>query len=402
MRCAASSRPRLRLSVPAVGSKLRLLCDENITGLEAIAPHCDLRRMAGRSMSREHLEDADALWVRSVTRVDAALLEGTPVRFVGTATAGIEHVDRDYLASRDIEFCSAPGANANAVVEYVLGALALLDEPWRQLDAGGVLGIIGFGHVGRLLHEVAVGLGWRTRVTDPWVDSRGAADIALQSLDAVMEADVISVHCELTDEQPWPSRHLLDESRLAALSESQWLLNAARGEVVDGAALLRRIRGAAPPQVVLDVWEGEPGFDAALLRENALRLATPHIAGYSWDAKWGATRMLAQALLGEGVPKLVAPEQEPPPLRVSAADLDSLPQALLLQRYALREDDQRMRSLLALPDCRARRAGFDALRREYPVRRELRGSTLDARSAVAGDPGLVMHLRALGVSVAAV
>jgi erythronate-4-phosphate dehydrogenase len=200
---------------------MRLVCDENIVGLEALADRCELVTAAGRAIGAQLLRDADALWVRSVTRVDATLLAGSSLRFVGTATAGVEHIDRAALAQRHIPFAAAPGANANAVVEYVLAALAELAEPWRRLDQGGSLGIVGYGHVGRLLARVATGLGWRVRVSDPWVEAGGEAVPGTAALADILDCDVISLHCSLHDRAPWPSRHLIDGPALARLRGEQ-------------------------------------------------------------------------------------------------------------------------------------------------------------------------------------
>ena len=370
---------------------MRLLCDGNIVGLEALERLCELRVASGRDITRETLGDAEALWVRSVTRVDADLLEGSSVRVVGTATAGTEHVDISYLEEQGIAFHAAPGANANSVVEYVLAALAALRAPWECLDAGGTLGIVGFGHVGRLLWQVASDLGWRAIVCDPWVErgekgesgesgeSGEPGDLRPEfaSIDALLDCDVLSVHCALTDKPPWPSRHLIDAPRLQRLREGQWLINAARGEIVDGSALLSRVNAPEPPAVVLDVWEHEPAIDTRLLQSPAVRLATAHIAGYSWDAKWTATCMLAEATFGIAAKELPRPQMRDEPLmRVKAKDPVQLAHGLISQRYDILADDRRLRaSALPLDDI-ARGQAFDRLRKEYPLRRELRGSPL--------------------------
>ena len=364
---------------------MRLLCDENIVGLEALDGLCELRVASGRDITRETLGDAEALWVRSVTRIDADLLEGSSVRVVGTATAGTEHVDISYLKANGIAFHAAPGANANSVVEYVLAALAALRAPWECLDAGGPLGIVGFGHVGRLLWQVASDLGWRAIVCDPWVErgehgDNGESDDPrpeFASIDALLDCDVLSVHCALTDRQPWPSRFLFDAPRLQRMRAGQWLINAARGEIVDGSALLARLNAPEPPAIVLDVWEHEPAIDTRLLRSPAVALATAHIAGYSWDAKWAATCMLAEATFGIAAKELPRPQMSDEPLmRVKAKDPVQLAHGLISQRYDILADDRRLRASALPLDGIARGQAFDRLRKEYPLRRELRDSLL--------------------------
>ena len=370
---------------------MRLLCDENIVGIEALADFYQLRRAAGRGLVAADLDGAEALWVRSVTPVDRALVAGSRLRFVGTATAGTEHVDSAALRELGIAFAAAPGANANAVVEYVLAALAELQAPWEALEGGARLGIVGYGAVGRRLARAADALGWRVGVHDPWVAARGGAAAAgarFMALPELLRSTVISLHCSLHARAPWPSRHLIGAGQLAALHGEQWLINASRGAVVDNAALLARLRAADPPQVVLDVWEGEPDVDPQLLLCPSLRLATPHVAGYSWDSKWQATRMLLRAMgeAGLPVPETFPPTPPAPALQpVAAGSAPEIARALLRQRYCIAGDDRALRALGRVSGAAQRRAGFDRLRRDYPQRRELRGSRAPAGAAAAQD-----------------
>ncbi len=370
---------------------LKIVADSNMPGVEAIfSAYGEVERVEGRGLAAARLHDADVLLVRSVTTVDRALLAGSAVRFVGTATSGLEHIDQHYLAQRGIHFAHAQGSNANSVVEYVLAAIAACDDYLERLLAGASLGIVGHGHVGRRLAACARGLGIAVRVCDPWLEPfAGSAP-----LDEVLACEAISLHPELTSAQPWPSYHLVDDGVLARLGADKLLINASRGAVLDNAALLRRLQTGAGPRCVLDVWEGEPRIDTALL--PALAFATPHIAGYSLDAKLIASRMLARALaaaLGLPAPAVDAgaPPAEPlklPPSGHAAAGL----RALLQARYSIAADDRALRAALAeAPDADAVAGAFDALRRNYPRRRELRGSVVEA-------PGLPQHfLTALGL-----
>ncbi len=358
---------------------IRLLADENMVGLSALAsPGLQIRTVAGRAIDRAAVAEADALWVRSVTPVTADLLAGSPVRFVGTATAGTEHIDETWLRASGIAFSAAPGSNANAVVEYVLGAL-LETGAWAQLEEGGSLGIVGYGHVGQRLAAVASRLGWRTVVSDPPLAAsrreRGEDGAAMEaSLAQVLACDVISLHSSLERDGPWPSYHLLGEEELAQLRSHQLLINASRGAVIDNAALCNRLAAGAPPQVVLDVWEGEPDFTVRLLDFDALRIATPHIAGYSRDARHQAT-LLLYARLRELYPDLPAPpDAGGDPNVLDGEGIDDA-RALLRCCYRIDEDDRRFRALKAL-ESGARAKAFDRLRKEYPLRRELAHSVL--------------------------
>lgn len=390
---------------------IRLLADENIVGLEALPrDSVSVTTTSGRQLCKDQLEGFDALWVRSVTQVDEDLVAGSGLRFVGTATAGLEHINQTVLRDLGIAFAAAPGSNANAVVEYVLAALAELGEPWERLEQGACLAIVGYGQVGQRLASVARDMGWTLRIYDPWYaqqlqslsgEQPGAPELC--SYEDVLQATVISLHTSLHSDDPWPSYHLFDDSALGRLSSSQWLINAARGAVIDNTALRRHL-GASGVNCVLDVWEGEPCFDAALLTLPQLRLATPHVAGYSWDAKLQATRMLYAAMSQLGLvdqPLLTVGDRgvEIQPVQESSAESPrttlELMRALLAQRYSIAEDDQRFRSLGDLPDA-ARALGFDRLRKEYPQRRELRGSLLSSDFRLASEE-LRRLCRALGL-----
>ncbi|WP_116365036.1 4-phosphoerythronate dehydrogenase [Parahaliea mediterranea] len=362
-------------------SGLTIVADANMRGVETVfSPYGEVQLVEGRSLRRQDLQGADVLLVRSVTSVDSELLRGTGVRFVGTATSGLEHVDAHYLAEQGIRFAHARGSNANAVVEYVLAAIAACDNYLERLLEGGVLGIVGQGHVGRALARCARALGVQVRAHDPWLESvEDAADLA-----AVLAADVICLHPELTRRKPHPSYHLLDAQALEQLPQHSLLINASRGAVVDNAALCSLLQQGRGPACVLDVWEHEPHLQPGLLQQ--VRLGTPHIAGHSLDAKLEGTRMLGAALAaafdlappalleGDAVATLAAPPG------LAGGDLLRW---LLQARYDIRADDAALRDALAGASGAQAAQAFDALRRLYPQRRELKGSPVYAPAAPA-------------------
>lgn len=317
----------------------------------------------GRSISSADLEGVDLLLVRSVTAVNAALLGSSKPRFVGTATSGIDHVDRELLQSLGIPFAWAPGSNADSVVDYVLSAIAHCDDKLERVLNGAPVGIVGFGHIGRRLCARLQGLGAQVRAYDPWLSQD---DFDLSSLQQVLACEVVCLHAELTRQAPWPSYHLLGTEQLQQLGRDTLLINAGRGELIDTQALLATASERPDLQLVLDVWEGEPRVNPALLQRCLFGSA--HIAGYSYDGKVRATRMLyracieALALKDDG-----AIAELPPQTLVVPPDLDgaTLVRWLLLQVYDIREDDALLRA--AMP------AGFDPLRKAYRQRRELRG-----------------------------
>lgn len=379
---------------------MRILADENIPLVDAFfAEFGEIRRMPGRSINRAALEQADVLLVRSVTRVDRELLEGSAVRFVGTCTIGTDHLDIDYFEEAGISWASAPGCNARGVVDYVLGSLLALAEGEGAELEGRRYGVIGAGEVGGRLVEVLRGLGWDVRVCDPPRQAREVGEfVTLEEI--LAECDVISVHTPLTLDGEHSTFHLLDQSRLEQLRPGAWLINAARGAVVDNAALREQLARRTDIQAVLDVWEGEPHVDVELA--ELCWIATPHIAGYSLDGKLRGTEQIYLAFCASrGVqPTVELAELMPPaPLRGLAFDASTKPGELLeimcRAVYDPRRDDAAFRRNLGNDEAQ-RRVGFDQLRKQYPPRREIDSLQIEI---TGGQPQLEQIVRALGATV---
>ncbi|MBA1184410.1 4-phosphoerythronate dehydrogenase PdxB [Stutzerimonas nitrititolerans] len=375
---------------------MHILADENIPLAEAFfSEHGEIRRMHGRTINRAALGDSEVLLVRSVTRVDRELLEGSRVRFVGTCTIGTDHLDLDYFEEAGIAWASAPGCNARGVVDYVLGSLLALAEGEGVELADRRYGVVGAGEVGGRLVEVLRGLGWNVRVCDPPRQARETGEFV--GLDEIIEeCDVISLHTPLILEGEHATFHLLDQARLERLRPGAWLINASRGAVVDNAALREQLAQRPDIQAVLDVWEDEPQVDVALA--ELCWIATPHIAGYSLDGKLRGTAQIYQAFCASrGLePKVELNELMPEtPLRgLSFADTAS-PEDMLATIcravYDPRQDDAAFRRSLTGDD-ELRRAGFDRLRKQYPPRREIDGLEIE----VGSHAQLQQIVRALG------
>jgi erythronate-4-phosphate dehydrogenase len=375
---------------------MHILADENIPLLdEFFADGGNIRRRPGRSISRADLGDTELLLVRSVTRVDRALLEGSAVRFVGTCTIGTDHLDLDYLREAGIGWASAPGCNARGVVDYVLGSVLALAEQQGIDPASRCYGVVGAGQVGGRLVEVLRALGWQVLVCDPLRAAVEGGDfVGLAQI--LRDCDVISLHTPLDAD----TRHLLGAEQLSALRSGAWLINASRGAVVDNQALRELLGRRADVQVVLDVWEGEPQVDAALA--GLCRIATPHIAGYSLDGKLRGTAQVYQAWCAwRGLPAKVQLEQLLPPSWLDEIRLHSTAQPqwalsmLCRAVYDPRRDDADFRRSL-YGDAASRRAAFDQLRKDYPPRREIDGLRVHLTAAAPELAGLV---RALGASL---
>ena len=376
---------------------MRIWVDENIPqGRDAFGAHGEVISFAGRALSRRDLAAADALLVRSVTRVDAALLEGTPVRFVGSATIGTDHVDLEYLRARGIGFSAAPGSNANSVAEYLAAALAWLQVKKQWPLAGKVMGLVGYGHVGRLAARAAEAVGMTVLKCDPPLRAAaavgapvGGREEFLDLEDLLARSDAISLHVPLTRDGPCPTYHLVNSDFFARLGRPITLINTCRGDVVREADLRAALEAGRVRHLVLDVFAGEPRIDPGLCA--AADLITPHIAGYSLPGKLNGTAQVAAAFrawFGLGRPWTPA---RPPP---ENPDIDYAPFATraeadflyhcLARAYDINADDARLRAALASADPAA---GFDRMRRHYPVRHEF------AAYRIVGFPPGKPHLR---------
>lgn len=262
-----------------------LIADRDIPFLEGVLDDWfDVRRLPGREIGPDDVRDASALLVRTRTRCNASLLEGSAVRLVATATIGTDHIDMRYCAKHGITVASAPGCNAAAVAQYVGAALHALSLD-RQ---GATLGVIGVGHVGSLVAEVGRRAGMRVLLSDP---PREAAEgpAGFTPLPELLAAsDIVTLHIPL-----WPeNRDFADAAFFSQMRPGASFFNASRGEVVDEDALL-----AARPRLdklVLDVWKNEPAINRALLA--VADIATPHIAGYSIQGKINGTQAVVRAV----------------------------------------------------------------------------------------------------------
>ncbi|MBZ5495205.1 MAG: 4-phosphoerythronate dehydrogenase [Acidobacteriia bacterium] len=364
----------------------------------AFARTGEIRAVSARSVRPADCRDADALIVRSVTRVGSHLLEGSSIRFVGTATIGVDHLDLDYLKARRIHIANAPGSNANAVAEYVVAALLVLAERkgWRL--PGKSIGIIGVGHIGTLVEKKASALGLKTMLCDPPL-RESTGDTRYGFFDDVIRADILSLHVPLTTTGPYPTWHMLDRKVLQRLSPRQTVINTSRGAVVSESDLRQTLRDRRIEGAVLDVWEGEPRIDHDLL--DLVDLGSPHIAGYSLDGKVRATAMVREELCRFfGIQESwdtrnIFPQPQRLRPQAGMGSPDAV-RSVVLQAYDILRDDMSLRALKGVPgDAAAER--FDRLRTDNPLRREFSHFTVE----LVEGKGLAQTFTALGFEVAA-
>ncbi|MFE8118296.1 4-phosphoerythronate dehydrogenase PdxB [Brenneria goodwinii] len=348
---------------------MKILVDENMPyARELFSRLGDVQAVPGRPLPREALNDAAALMVRSVTKVNAELLTGTSIKFVGSATAGTDHVDQNWLAANDIGFSAAPGCNAIAVVEYVFSSLLMLAERDGFQLRDKTVGIVGVGNVGGRLNERLKAWGVKTLLCDPPRAERGDAEDFLPFATLVRDADILTLHTPLYLDGPYKTHHLVDASVLNDFAEGRILINACRGPVVDNAALLNVLNQGKKFSVILDVWEPEPALSTDLL--VLVDIGTSHIAGYTLEGKARGTTQVFEAWSRFiGNPQQVALPSLLPKPEVAEVILTSQLDEALLKRlahlvYDVRRDDALLRHAAH------QEGGFDRLRKNYQERRE--------------------------------
>lgn len=277
---------------------MKIVVENHIPYIHGILePYADVVYLPSADITADAVADADAMLVRTRTRCDSALLEGSRCSFIGTATIGTDHIDLDYCRQKGITVANAPGCNAPAVAQYVHSVIAnwLASKGLEADDCQRLtLGIIGVGHVGSIVERWARELGYKVILCDP-PRARKENSQAFVPLDTLLhEADIITIHTPYTKSGIDRTHHLCDDDFVARLSHCRLLINSARGPITDTSALLRALETGKIGDVAIDCWEGEPDIDRALLAKAFI--ATPHIAGYSAEGKMRATAMTVDAI----------------------------------------------------------------------------------------------------------
>ena len=311
------------------------------------------------------VKSADALIVRTRTHCDRALLSGSNVKFVATATIGYDHINADDLRRLDIRWTNCPGCNASSVGQYVRNCLALICKRDGCHMENFTVGIVGYGHVGKEVYKALKEASCKLLVNDPPLAEAGGADVDLVSLDELArKCNVITFHTPLINDGVHPTFHLADEIFFDKVACRPVVINAARGGVVDELALMKAYADKKIGDIIIDTWEDEPHINLALMNEAFI--ATPHIAGYSADGKSNATRMALRAVCKYfSVP--IADEKKfleftaPPSLPAGCMPTGDMV-ADWLKLYNPADDSMRLKHNPEL---------FEKLRGDYPLRREM-------------------------------
>lgn len=342
--------------------RLKIVADKAIPFLEGVFdPYADMTYLPGDKIGPEDVRDADVLMVRTRTKCNADLLEGSKVKFIATATIGTDHIDFPYCDSKGIVVRNAPGCNAGGVMEYVFSALYGLASRKSISLQGDTIGIIGVGHVGSLIERMGRALGFKILKCDP---PRAEAEGSFGFCDLeylLQNSQIVTLHVPLDE----TTRGMANSEFFSLMQPGAFFINAARGEVVCDDALKAAIPKLGP--VIIDTWNHEPDIDLDLMDKVAI--ATPHIAGYSYQGKQNGTAAAVRAVahyfgiseLYEFFPKTDLPENEA--VKLDLKDLNQGEIASVLQyNYPIFTDDFMLR---LNPE------NFDKLRSEYNYRREV-------------------------------
>lgn len=349
---------------------MKILADENIPqAKEAFTNFGEVKLAHGRQITKEMLVDIDALIVRSITNVNEKLLHNTPVRFVGTATIGTDHIDKDYLREKNIFFADAAGCNSYSVTEYVITAIAKIFSEKQISFLGKKIGIIGYGNIGTKVAKFANALGFETIINDPPIERKNDKE-KFSSLNEALNCDVVTFHVPLNKTGIDKTYHLLNEENINQIKSGSLLINTSRGPVVKNSVLKKRLIEEKDIIAVLDVWENEPNIDLELLR--LVGIGTAHIAGYSLEGKLNGTFFIYQKLCKflqlNSYWAPYYPDINEKILEVDSSNkIEEVISKLTDKIYDIANDNYQLKKLEEVAN---KAKFFDQLRKNYSIRRE--------------------------------
>lgn len=341
---------------------MKIIADKNIPFLEGVAEsYGEVEYLSGSEFSNERIKDADVLIVRTVVRIDEAMLKGTRVKLICSATIGYDHIDTEYCDQHRIVWQNAPGCNSGSVRQYIVSSLIVLSQQ-KAFDLRDMtIGIVGVGNVGKKVAKSCSDLGMKILLNDPIRQLKESSSDFVSLEEIAEKADIITFHTPLTKEGKFKTWHLADDAFFDSLRRSPIIINSARGAIIDTAALKRAIKVGKVSGTVIDCWENEPNIDLELLQLTDI--ATPHIAGYSADGKANASRMSLQGVANFfNLDKSYADAITPPLPANRIIDLrNGKATSAILETYNPMTDCTNLKQNPSV---------FKQLRNEYPLRRE--------------------------------
>jgi erythronate-4-phosphate dehydrogenase len=370
---------------------MRIVADDKIPFLKgALEPYAEVVYIPGKQIKMEMLKDSDALLIRTRTICNENLLEGTSIRFIGTATIGFDHIDTDYCSKNKIIWTNAPGCNSSSVQQYIAAALFRISSEHHFSLKDKTLGIIGVGNVGSKVEKFARSVGMNVLLNDP-PRARIEGKKNFHSLNTVLSgSDILTVHVPLNivgEDQTW---HLFNEESFKKIKRGAWFLNSSRGEVSDTYSLKNALNSGMLSGAVIDVWENEPNIDLELLQQAFI--ATPHIAGYSTDGKANGTSMVVNSLTKYfNLPsENWYPSDVPPPaspyisIDCNNKSEEEIIREAVIHTYNIDKDNSMLRISIQ---------NFEKLRGDYPVRREFTSYTINLKD---GTEKVLQTMKSIG------
>ncbi len=337
--------------------KRLIIIDNDIPFIKGVLePYFNVRYITGSQITSSDIINACALIVRTRTKCNKMLLEGSSVELIASATIGTDHIDEKYCSQCGIEVDNAPGCNSSAVMQYFFTALYALAEEKHISLKDKTIGVIGVGHVGSKIAALGKKLGFNILLNDPPKEKReGKRGIYSNLALLLQESDIVTLHIPLWKENV----DFADDVFFSNMKKSSIFINASRGEVVDENAMLRHFGNFSG--TVIDVWKNEPDINRDML--GMVDIATPHIAGYSLQGKENGTTAVIRTV-GEhfGIEQLkdFRIETKCCSLKYRGLSQNELA-AELLSIYDIRRD---VKDLRDNPDL------FEKLRKEYEYRDE--------------------------------
>jgi len=379
-----------------MNKRIKIVADSKIPLLKGVfEPFADIVYLSPSEITNENVKDADALLIRTRTKCNSILLDGTNVKFIATATIGYDHIDTSYCESKNIKWINAPGCNSSSVMQYIASSL-LTTAARKNLNLSEMtIGIVGVGNVGSKVARLSEALGMKVLLNDPPRERKEGKGKFVSLEELMNRSNIITFHVPLIKEALDRTFHLADESFFTKLNVGKVLFNTSRGEVVDSSALKSAINNKIISATVLDVWENEPDIDRELL--NIVDIATPHIAGYSADGKANGTAICVRGLssfFNLDIDEEWYPSSVPLPGNTKELTLECKGKSkqeilceVILAAYEITKDDETLRKSVDT---------FEKQRNEYPIRREFPYYQI---KLISGNQELKMTLTELGFKV---
>jgi len=375
-----------------MNKKIKIIADDKIPFLKGVLePFASIEYLNYSQITNEKLKDVDALLIRTRTKCNKELLEGTKVKFIATATIGFDHIDTKYCDEKNIKWLNAPGCNSGSVMQYFASAILSLAHKKNISLKDKTLGIIGVGNVGSKVERFAKTIGMKVLLNDPPRERAEGKDKFVSLDELISKSDIITFHVPLNKEGNDKTFHLADKNFFNKFDNQKIIINTSRGEVIDTSALKEAIDEDKISSLVLDVWENEPNIDIDLLSKTDI--ATPHIAGYSADGKANGTSICVNALnefFNLGLEKKWYPKEIPAPNNSSLIEIDCSNKSeqeiifdVINHTYKIYDDDFRLRNSVQ---------SFEKQRANYPIRREFHYYTLKLKNVYTSLQEIFMNL----------